>query len=238
MEIPYIFQSIDLVTKIIALYDAPSDTNFNNVIEIAPNKKKCIFEFYNDWQEIKTLKLTKTSFGCGGCGTWLFGESNRTKQELVDFLFDTEKLRYHRNHMEEFANKARCYSPKNDAIFIGELDERYYEYVKTITIFANPDQVSILQHAFNYYFGADEVPFIIEFGSGCMQMLNIIEKYDTPKAILGGLDFASRGYIPKNYFAITMNKEMYELISKINENSFLTTSFFKNFKKMRQGSLS
>ncbi|MEI6089122.1 MAG: DUF169 domain-containing protein [bacterium] len=238
MEIPFIFQSIDLVTKIIALYDAPSDTKFKDVIEVTPNKKNCIFQFYNDWQEVKTLKLTKTSYGCGGCGTWLFGQSSRTKEGLIDFLFETEKLRHSRILMAEFANKAKTYSPKFDAIFIGELDERFNEYVKTITIFANPDQVSILQHAFNYYFGGDENPFIIEFGSGCMQMLNIIEKYDTPKAILGGLDFASRGYIPRNYFAITMNKEMYDLISKIDENSFLTTSFFKSFKKMRQGSLS
>ena len=238
MEIPYIFQSIDIVTKTIALYDAPSDTKFKDVIEVEHNKKNCIFQFYNDWQDVKTLKMTKTSYGCNGCGTWLFDESSRTKEGLVDFLFEKEKLRHHRIHMAEFANKAKPYSPKYDAIFIGELDDKFIEYVKTITIFANPDQVSILQHAFNYYFGADEVPFIIEFGSGCMQMLNIIEKYDTPKAILGGLDFASRGYIPRNYFAITMNKDMYDLISKIDENSFLTTSFFKGFKKLRQGSLS
>ncbi len=238
MKIPYILQEIDLLTKIIALYDAPYDTEFKNVIEVSPTKKNCIFQFYNDWQEIKTLRLTKQSYGCGGCGTWLFNESKRTKEQLVDFLFETEKLRFNREHIEEFTNKAKCYSPKNDAIFIGELDERFMDYVKTITIFANPDQISILQHAFSYYFGADEVPFIIEFGSGCMQMLNIIEKYNEPKAILGGLDFASRGYLPKEFFAITMNWKMYDLISKIDEHSFLTTSFFKGFKKSRQGSLS
>lgn len=238
MELPYIFQQIDLVTKIIALYDAPEDSNFNNIIEIKANKKNCLFEFYNDWQQVNTLKLTKESHGCNGCGTWLFDEWTRTKDGLVDFLFETERLRANRILMEEFAFKAKSYQPKYGAIFIGEFDNRFYEYIKTITIFANADQVSVLQHAFNYFFGADADPFIIEFGSGCMQMLNIIEKYDTPKAILGGLDFASRGYIPREYFAITMNKSMYELISKIDENSFLTTSFFKSFKKHRQGSLS
>jgi hypothetical protein len=237
METPYLFQAIDLNINPIALYDAPMDTDFNNVIDIPANKRYCIFEFFNDWYDGKTLKLTKNAFGCGGCGTWFFGESARTHDELIDFLFGTEKLRFERNLIEDFTNKYRSYIPENDAIFIGEFDSRFYKYIKTITLFANPDQVSILQHAFNYFFGGDEVPFIIEFGSGCMQMLNIIERYEEPKAILGGLDFASRGYIPRNCFAITINKPMYELISKIDEDSFLTTSFFKKFKKLRQGSL-
>jgi len=92
--------------------------------------------------------------------------------------------------------------------------------------------------AANYYAKPkDPNPVIAQFGSGCMEMLNIIEKEEFPQAIIGSTDLAMRQNLPANIIAFTVNKLMYENFCKLDESSFLSKPFLQRLKAARGGKL-
>ena len=40
---------------------------------IRPKPGNCVFAFYKNWLEGKTLHITKEHYGCGGAGRWMCG---------------------------------------------------------------------------------------------------------------------------------------------------------------------
>ena len=71
-----------------------------------------------------------------------------------------------------------------------------YEYLKTITFYVNPDQLSLLITGAEYHnASASHHPVTAVYGSGCGQLAAVFDDFDTPKATIGGTDIAMRPYL-------------------------------------------
>lgn len=234
-----LMQSIDLDIPLVGLYDAPYARDFEPIITPKEGKRACAYQFYNQWKNGKTLLLTKANYGCGGCGHWFFGAENKTRDEYIDFLANDEGLKANEEIMGLWFDHAKIYEPENENIFIGPLKNEMYDYLRTITFFVNPDQLSVMALAANYFAKpTDPNPVIAQFGSGCMEMLNIIEKEEFPQAIIGSTDLAMRQNLPPHIIAFTVNKLMYENFCQLDANSFLSKPFLQRLKAARGGKLS
>ena len=233
-----LIEKIDLLNSLIALYDAPEDTSFDNLLETRQDRRSCLFSFYEDWMQGKTLKLSKQNYGCGGCGHWLFDIQTRDRQGFVNFLTDDEGLKASHDLMNQWLDNNQPYKPAHETIFIGPYLEGYFDFIKSITFFVNPDQLSVLMLAANYFAGSgNPVAVKAPFGSGCMEMLPLFDSFISPQAILGATDLAMRQHLPANILAFTVNKPMFENFCRIGENSFLTKPFLKRLKNARGGNL-
>ena len=126
------------------------------------------------------------------------------------------------------------YEPKYPNILIGPLKQDQYEYLKSITFFVNPDQLSLLVLGANYNSApGDPVPVIAPFGSGCMELIPLFENLNIPQAIIGATDIAMRQYLPPDILAFTATKPMFKQLCELDEKSFLYKTFWGNLRKVR-----
>lgn len=238
MSVEYLLKKINLDIPPVGLYDAPEHTDFGETEMPPQGKHSCFFSFYKKWLKGRTLKLSHAKYGCGGCGTWMFGETTRSRQEYIEFLADDEGLKANHELMNEWLDQLSPNKPVHGFLFIGPLRTEHYQYLKTVTFFVNPDQLSVLMIAAQYYQKAGGAePVQAPFGSGCQQMLTHFNDESGPKAIIGATDMAMRKYLPKDLLAFTVNVPMYEQLGRIGEDSFLNKPFLKDLKKAREGSL-
>lgn len=108
-------------------------------------------------------------------------------------------------------------------------------YLKSVTFFVNPDQLSALVVAANYHaLPKDGNPVEVPFGAGCMQLLHFLPANDKPKAILGATDLAMRRYLPRDMMAFTVNTKMFDQLCSINQQSYLTKPFLKDLLEFRK----
>ena len=142
---------IDLTTPLIGFYDAPETAPFQPLVRPEPGNRICIFAFYKRWLEGKTLQITKDNFGCGGAGHWLCGHETRSRQDFIEFLVDNEGLKSSRELMSQWIDHSKTFSQEHANIMIGPLREDQYRYLKSITFFVNPDQLSALMLGAQYH---------------------------------------------------------------------------------------
>ena len=234
----YLVQKLELTIPLVGVFDAPDPAMFDPVVTIPANTRACIFEFYNNWLDGNTLQLSGGSYGCGGCGSWWWGVQTRTREEYIDFLVNKEGLKADGVLMGEWLDQLSPYRPEYPYLFVGPVRTEAYDYLKTVTFFVNPDQLSILVTGAQYrHRPSDDPPVATEFGSGCMEMLTLLEGKEGPRAMIGTLDMAMRDNIPADRLAFTVNKPMYELLCSIGEDSFLEKPFLKILRNSRGGSL-
>jgi hypothetical protein len=238
MDLSFLIRQINLQTPLIGVYDAPGDTDFGQT-ETPPDRRHvCFFAFYKKWLKGKTLKLSNRQYGCGGCGTWMFGEKTRSRQEYIEFLADDEGLKANHDLMGEWFDHMKPKKTDHGFLFIGPVNQKHYPYLKTVTFFVNPDQLSVLMIAAQYFHRSpDPEPVMAPFGSGCQQILTHFGDQKEPRAIIGATDMAMRKYLPKEILAFSVNVPMYEQLAKIGKNSFLSKPFLQDLKKARRGSL-
>jgi hypothetical protein len=230
----YLLSHLELRYPLIGVYDAPQDTPFPDVQSFTQGKRQCLFSFFDRWCEGATLRLDEQAYGCGGCGHWWFGTENRTRQEYIEFLADTEGLRANHELMGAWFDRAKSYIPEHDAIFTGLIFREFYDYLKTVMFFADPDQLSILCAAAAYHAHPDDPePVLAAFGSGCMQSLNLLHDLSIPQAIIGSTDLAMRRHLPNDIIIFTVTRPMYERLCSLDEHSFLGKSFLRTLKKAR-----
>jgi hypothetical protein len=230
----YLLDKLHLSNHPIGVYDAPLDSEFNPVVEILPQKRTCVFAYYNAWMRGQTLKITSTGFGCLGSGYWLFGKETRNRKNMVDFLTDTEGLKCNKYATDAWLESAEMYAPKHKTLFIGPLKDSMYPFLKSITFFVTADQLSSLIIAANYSAAsANYQPVTVPFGSGCSQLLPFVANYVEPHAVIGGTDLSMRAYLPENLLMFTMNLPMFELLCKVGDESFLGKNYFIDFNKHR-----
>ena len=130
------------------------------------------------------------------------------------------------------------YRPEHKYILVGPLKEDQYEYLKTITFYVNPDQLSVLLTGAQYFHHFnDPAPVSVDFGSGCMEMLNLLEGKTGAHALVGATDMAMRNNLPPDRLAFTVNKKMFEDLCRLDEKSFLARPFLKMLKYSRGGKL-
>ena len=234
----YLIQQTDYNKPMVAMYDAPADSDFENLIEIKATGHVCFFAHYKSWMNGKTLRLTPDNFGCGGCGTWLFNKKLRSREDYIKFLADDEGLKANRDLMGKWFDQAKRYEPEHDALFFGPYDARQAKYIKSVTFFINADQLSVFILAANYFVSPDDPePVKAPFGSGCMELLPQFDSMEHPQAIIGATDLAMRKYLPPEIMAFTVNPPMYENLCRIDESSFLNKPFLEGLKKARRGKI-
>ncbi|UCH94615.1 MAG: DUF169 domain-containing protein [Candidatus Aminicenantes bacterium] len=230
-----LIEKLELTIPLMGLYDAPDAQPFEPVVEPEPGKNICIFDFYKNWLEGKTLHVTRENSGCGGCAYWIFGKHTREREDFVKFLAETEGLKDTKALMNRWLDILKPYKPQYPHVLIGPLREDHEEYLKSITFFVNPDQLSSLMIGAQYYHAPNDPlpPVIAPFGSGCMQLLPLFKDYDYPQAIIGTTDIAMRRFIPPGILAFTVTLPLYRQLCQLDERSFLYKPFLDNLKEAR-----
>ena len=231
-----LIKQIEMNIPLIGVYDSGETHGFEPLIMPEPGRHMCIFCFYEDWLQGKTLVITEDNFGCAGAGNYLCNIQMRTRKDLVKFLKDGEGLKATHEIMNKWVNNTTPYEQQYPYLLIGPLRDDKYNLVKTITFFVNPDQLASLIIGANYKSIPGDIPAVIApFGAGCMELLPLFEDLNIPQAIIGATDIAMRAHIPPDIMAFTVTKPMFEQLCDLGEESFLYKPFLKNLKKARLG---
>lgn len=229
-------EKIGLKVPLIGFYDSPDTAPFEPLVKPGRTGHNCVFAFFKQWLKGKTLHLTKDHYGCGGAGHWICGIEGRSREDYLDFLVNTEGLKSSFELMDKWLDHSKPYQQENPNILIGPLKKEQYMFLKTITFYVNPDQLSALMIGAEYNASPNDPPAVIApFGSGCMQMSALFNDMDSPMAIVGATDIAARKYIPHDLLAFTVTKPMFERLCKLDERCFLFKSFWEKLRRIRQG---
>lgn len=228
-----LLKEINYDLPLIGFYDAPDPGPFQPMV--VPKPGKCIFDYYPQWLEGKTLHITRTHYGCGGAGNWICGIQTRSEETFIKFLVDDEGLKSSKDLMKEWIAHRKPYSMEHENVFIGSLKPDQYQYLKSITFVVNPDQLAVLMTGAQYHSRpTDPTPVIAPFGSGC-SLLFPFENPNIPQASIGGTDSAMRDALPPDRLTITVTKPLFEQLCVLDERSFLYKSFWQGLKKARSG---
>jgi hypothetical protein len=220
---------------LIGFYDAPDPVPYEPLVEPPRETQACLFSFFRQWQEGKTLHLTPENHGCGGAGRSLCGVSAGSREEFVKFLVDEEGLKASRDLMEEWLDHDRSYQRTNPHILIGPLRQTQYEDLKSVTFYVTPDQLGLLSLGAQYYSrSSDPAPVLAPFGSGCMQMVTLFGDLGIPQAVVGATDIAMRQYLPAEILAFTVTRPLFEQLCALDDRSFLHKAFWKNLIRARR----
>ena len=230
-KLSILLKRIDLAIPLIGFYDAPDPDLFKPLV--VPERGDCIFLFFKKWLKGKTLHITRECYGCGGAGNWMWGIRGRTKREFIKFLVDDEGLKATHKLMEEWIDARKPYQATHSHLFVGPLKENLLDYVKTITFFVNPDQLSTLMVGAQYHSSPDDPsPVIAPFGSGCSG-LQPFKDLRIPQAAIGATDIAMRQHLPPDILAFTVTKPMFDQLLSLDRRSFLYKPFLAGLRKAR-----
>jgi hypothetical protein len=222
---------IDYNIPLIGFYDAPDSAPFEPLIK--PEPGDCVFAFYKEWAKGKTLHITREHYGCGGAGRWMCGVETRSRKDFISFLVDGEGLKATHELMNKWIDASKPRKSSHPHILIGPLRENQWHYVRSISFFVNPDQLSTLAIGAQYNSApGDPPPVIAPFGSGCMQLLPF-EDLSIPQASIGTTDIAMRQHIPPDILAFTVTKSLFKQLCELDERSFLYKPFLINLRKSR-----
>mgnify|MGYP003793818447 FL=1 len=230
-----LIERLGIEWPVIGFYDAPTTDGFDPVVEPAPGRHTCLFAFFKQWLQGKTLRLSQECYGCGGAGAALFSLQTRGREEFISFLADTEGLKCSHEVMARWLDNRRTYKPTHGNILIGPLKDGRDEYLKTVTFFVNPDQLSALVIGAHYCHDlTGQDPVLAPFGSGCMMLVTPFADLGEPQALIGATDIAMRPHIPEGLLAFTVTVPMYAMLCGLDERSFLYKPFLKNLQKARR----
>jgi hypothetical protein len=229
-----LLERIGLTTPLIGLYDSPDPSPFAPLVKPKPAERRCVFSFYNDWMSGATLHITKGNFGCGGAGHWLCGIESRSREDFVEFLVGGEGLKASRDLMDQWLDHSEPYEQEHPNILIGPLREDQYSYLKSVTFYVNPDQLSVLTLGAQYNNApGDSPPVIAPFGSGCSELLPLFEDLSIPQATIGATDIAMRQFLPPDILAFTVTQPLFEQLCALDERSFLYKPFWQRLRRAR-----
>ncbi len=222
---------IDLSIPLIGFYDAPDPIPFEPLVK--PSQGECVFLFYKNWLKGQTLHITKEHYGCGGAGRWMCGIEVRSREEFIKFLVDDEGLKASHELMEKWIDSSTTYQASHPHLFIGPLKKNQWDYIKSVSFFVNPDQLSTLMIGAQYNSAPEDPPPVIApFGSGCMELFPF-ENPEIPQASIGATDIAMRQHLPSDILTFTVTKPMFKQLCDLDEKSFLYKPFLRNLRESR-----
>ena len=219
-------------TPLIGFYDIPDPKPFKPFAK----PKRCLFSCYGNWLKGESICISTNDSGCRGSGYWIGGVEFANRDNFAKFLTEREGFKSSLELMKQWIDNQKPYRIENGYVVIGPLKEKFYDYLKTITFFVNPDQLSLLLLGTEYFNASVNVnPTFTAFGSGCGQLAALFGNFDPdiPKAIIGATDIAMRQHLPPDILALTVNKPMYKQLCELDKNSFLYKSFWKTLRKAR-----
>ena len=234
----------DLSTPLIGFYDVSDPKPFEPFVI----PERCIFSSYRNWLQGESILISEGNCSCQGGGYWVGGvtpawvqksmeKDNNPLQIFANGLNQREGFKSSDELMTKWLENQKPYLIENGYVVIGPLKDDQYQHLKTVTFYVNPDQLSLLLHGAEYNNASiQSSPIITAFGSGCGQLAAILGDLDTdlPKAAIGGTDMAMREHLPPDILAFTVNKPMFEQLSKLDESSFLGKGFWKRLKEARE----
>ena len=230
----FLTEKAEITIPLIGFYDTPNPSAFEPLVRPVKDRWACLYMFYKNWLKNKTLHLTKENYGCGGAGTYLFGVKTRSRQEYIDFLYGEEGLKASGELMGQWIDQAPTYKPAHPNILVGPLKEDQFEYLKTVTFFINPDQLSLFVVGAYYHQGLSSPPLVTSpFAAGCGLLAPLFDDLESPMAIIGATDIAMRQFLPPDIMAFTVTKPMYQRLCALDETSFLDKPFWQDLKKAR-----
>ena len=227
---------LSVTEPLVGLYDAPDPDPFAPLVE--PRGRECVFASFDRWRAGQTLHLTREKHGCGSMH--LLGVGGRPRPQLVKFLCDEEGLRESHELMSLWLDAAGHYEPHHDHLLVGPLRPGQYDYLRTVTFYVNPDQLSVLCVGASYYHRAgDPPPVIAPFGSGCGQLAAVFADLDAPQAAIGATDQAMRRHLDPCALAFTVTRPMFEQLCSwaADPRSSLHTGFLRELIDARGGNL-
>ena len=222
-----------ITTPLIGFYDVPDLVPF----EPFSKPERCFFSCYKDWVQGYSTIVTAGESSCRGGGYWVGGVEFAAREDFAHTLNTREGFKSTDKLMCEWLENLKPYRIENGHVVIGPLKEEQYKYLRTITFYVNPDQLSLLIHGAEYNNASIENHSVITaFGSGCGQMAALLRDLDTevPQAVIGATDMAMRQHLPADILAFTVNKAMYEQLCELDENSFLHKHFWIRLMKARR----
>jgi len=226
-----LLQISGITTPLVGFYDVPDAKPFEPFT--AP--KHCLFSTYPNWHEGESVLVSIEQFTCPGAGYWLCGIESTPRAKFVDFLANKEGLKSSIDIMNRWLDGQKTYTQIHPYIVIGPLKDSQYEYLRTVTFFVTPDQLSLLMTGAEYHNArADNHQVIARFGSGCSQLAALFDDFESPKAIIGATDMAMRQYLPPDILTLTVTKPMFEQLCGLGENSFLYKPFWKKLRGARE----
>jgi len=232
-----LISKLDINQPLIGVYDAPDPKAFEPLVKpSSAGQHQCVFLFYKKWLRGETLHLQENNFGCGGCGRSMFNKQTRERDEFLTFLAEGEGLKKSKELMGQWLDQDTPFTPEYGNLLIGPLRTENFNFLRSITFWVNPDQLSSLVIGANYYSGPDDPhpPVIAPFGSGCMQLLPLFRDLKYPQAIIGSTDIAMRPFIPADLMAFTVTVPMFQQLCQLDDRSFLFKPFLKNLQKSRK----
>jgi hypothetical protein len=221
-----------IMVPLIGFYDLPDPKPF----EPLAKPKRCIFSAYQNWLAGESICLTEGSCTCRGGGYWIGGAEFTTRDDFARTLNEREGFKSSPELMEQWLENLEPYRIQNGYVVIGPLREDQYDFLKTVTFFVNPDQLSLLLLGTEYNNASVHAhPAITAFGSGCGQLAALPGAFDPdiPKAVIGATDIAMREHLPADILALTVNKPMFEQLCELDGDSFLHKSFWKRLRMAR-----
>jgi len=226
-----LIERIDLTIPLVGFYDAPDPGEFEPLVQ--PHQGDCIFSFYKNWLTGESLHITKKHYGCGGAGRWMCGVETRSREEFIKFLVDEEGLKASHELMERWIDSSLTYKAAHPHLFIGPLKESQWDYLKSVSFFVNPDQLSTLMIGAQYNSSPDDPPPVIApFGSGCMELFPF-QNPEIPQAAIGATDIAMRHYLPPAVIIFAVTRPMFTQLCALDKRSFLYKPFLRNLRKKR-----
>lgn len=218
----------------VGFYDAPDPKRFEPLVTPKPDTHVCVFAFYKAWLRGETLHLTADNYGCPGAANSLFDIQKISREQFVKFLADEEGLRASHDLMNQWLDRRKPYKTQHRNIFIGPLKQDMYQYLRTVTFFVNPDQLSLLLTGAYYHSSPDDpAPVIAQFGSGCSELAPVLADLEAPQATIGATDIAMRQYLPPDTLAFTVTRPMFNRLCSLDQKSFLYKQFWKRLQKAR-----
>ena len=185
----------------------------------------------------KSTCLSEQSTGaieCPGAGYWNCNVATVPSEHVAHHLAVEEGLKASPALRCQWLANQPPYKRNHAYVVIGPLRMQYYHYLKTITFYVNPDQLSLLITGAEYCNASTKHhPITAVYGSGCGQLAAVFADLDTPAATIGGTDLAMRSYLPPETLAFTVTKAMFEQLCRLDEKSFLYKSFWNNVKQAR-----
>jgi len=217
---------------LIGFYDVPDPKPFEPIAR----PKRCFFSAYENWLKGESICISVNDSSCRGGGYWVGGVEFTTRDNFAKVLTEREGFKSTQKLMEQWLENQKPYRMENGYVVIGPLRDEQYDFLKTVTFFVNPDQLSFLLLGTEYENASVNVnPTFTAFGSGCGQLAALFGNVDPdiPKAIIGATDIAMREHIPPDILTLTVNKPMYRQLCELDENSFLYKPFWRRLRKAR-----
>lgn len=233
-ELDLLLDRLAITEPVIGLYDAPEPTPFVPLVRPGRDAHTCVWAFYEQWRRGRTVHLTPDRHGCGGLGRALFAVEHRDRQAFLEFLADEEGLRASPELMGRWLDDHPPYRRRHEHLLIGPLRPDQNEHLVTATFLVNADQLSGLMIGAHYHAGPeDPAPVLMDFGSGCMELVDPFADLDIAQAAVGATDIAMRGYLPPDLLAFTVTRPMLERLASLDERSFLFRPFLTDLRKAR-----